>query len=97
MVKIYDQTLDVHAMITHRLHYGFFPLINLNMFLSLLPTKSKTILSHPCCILVMFLMAHVVRLEPNGCHALLSHDDVIKYFKSQGWDAFLKIFEGYNL
>jgi hypothetical protein len=28
---------------------------------------------------------------------LLSHDDAIKYFKIQGWDAFLKIFEGYNL
>jgi hypothetical protein len=42
-------------------------------------------------------MAPVVRLEPNGFQALLSHDDAIEDLKSQGWDVFLKIFEGYNL
>jgi hypothetical protein len=42
-------------------------------------------------------MAPVVRLETNGSQALLSHDDAIEYLKSQGWEAFLKIFEGYNL
>jgi hypothetical protein len=42
-------------------------------------------------------MAPVVRLEPNGCQALLSHDDAIEDLKSHGWDVFLKIFEGYNL
>jgi hypothetical protein len=97
MVKLYDQTLDVHAMITHRLCYGFFPFIHSDLFLSLLPFKPKTVLSHPCYILVTFVMALVVRLEPNGCQALLSHDDAIEDLKSQGWDAFLKIFEGYNL
>jgi hypothetical protein len=39
----------------------------------------------------------VVRLEPNGCQALLYHDDAIEDLKGQGWDAFIKRFEGYNL
>jgi hypothetical protein len=42
-------------------------------------------------------MAPVVRLEPNGSQELLSHDDAIEDLKSQGWEAFLKIFEGHNL
>jgi hypothetical protein len=42
-------------------------------------------------------MAPVVRLEPNGSQALLSHDDAVEDLKSQGWDAFLKRFEGHNL
>jgi hypothetical protein len=42
-------------------------------------------------------MAPVILLEPNGCQALLSHDDAIEDLKSQGWDVFLKKFEGYNL
>jgi hypothetical protein len=42
-------------------------------------------------------MAPVIRLEPNGCQALLSHDDAIEDLKSHGWDIFLKKFEGYNL
>jgi hypothetical protein len=42
-------------------------------------------------------MAPVVRLEPNGCQALLCHDDAIEDLRGQGWDAFIKRFEGYNL
>ena len=47
--------------------------------------------------MVTFFMAHVVRLEPNGCQDLLSHDDAIEDLKIHGWDVFLKKFEGYNL
>jgi hypothetical protein len=46
--------------------------------------------------MVIFVMAHVIRLERNGCQDLLSHDDAIEYLKSHDWDVFLKIFEGYN-
>jgi hypothetical protein len=53
-------------MITHRLCYGLFPTIHLDLFLSLLLFKPKTILSYPCYILVAFVMAPVIRLEPNG-------------------------------
>jgi hypothetical protein len=42
-------------------------------------------------------MAPVVRIEPNGCQALLSHDDTIDDLKDHVWDVFLKKFEGYNL
>jgi hypothetical protein len=42
-------------------------------------------------------MAPVVRIEPNGYQALLSHDDAIDDLKAHGWDVFLKKFEGYNL
>jgi hypothetical protein len=42
-------------------------------------------------------MALVVRIEPNGPQALLSHDDVVEDLKSQGWDTFIKRFDGYNL
>jgi hypothetical protein len=84
-------------MITHRLCYGCFSTIHSDLFLLLLPFKPKTILSYPCYILVTFVMALVIFLEPNGCQELLSHDDVIEDLKIQGWDVFLKIFEGYNL
>jgi hypothetical protein len=97
MVKLHDQTLYVHAMITQGLRYGCFPFIHFDLFLSLLPSKPRTILSHPCYILVAFVMANVVRLEPNVSQAFLSHDNAIEDLKSQGWEAFLKIFEGHNL
>jgi hypothetical protein len=42
-------------------------------------------------------MALVVRIEPNGFQALLSHDDSINDLKAHGWDIFLKKFNGYNL
>jgi len=97
MVKLYDQTLDVHAIITHSLCYGLFLFIHSDLLLSLLPSKLRTVLSHPCYILVTFVMAPVGCLDPNGCQELLSHDDAIEDLKSQGWDAFLKRFEGHNL
>jgi hypothetical protein len=84
MLKIYDQTLDVHAMITPRLHYGFFPFIHSDLFLSLFLSKPKTVPIHPYYILAAFVMAPVVHLEPNGYQALLSHDDAIKHLRSQG-------------
>jgi hypothetical protein len=42
-------------------------------------------------------MALVVRIEPNGTQALLSHDNAVEDLKGHGWDAFIKRFEGYNL
>jgi hypothetical protein len=42
-------------------------------------------------------MAPVVHLELNGSQELLSHDDAIEDLKSQGWEAFLKIFKDHNL
>jgi hypothetical protein len=74
-----------------------FPTIHSDLFLSLLLLKPKTILSYPCYILVAFVMAPVIRLEPNGWQTLLSHDDAIEDLKIQGWDDFLKRLEGYNL
>jgi hypothetical protein len=42
-------------------------------------------------------MASVVRIESNGSQALLSLDDVVEDLKGQGWETFIKRFEGYNL
>ena len=97
MVKPSTLILTVCAMITHRLGYGHFSTIHPYFFLSLLPFKPKIVLSYSCYILVAFVMALVIHLELNGCQTLLSHDDAIEDLKSQGWDVFLKIFEGYNL
>ena len=43
------------------------------------------------------VMAPAIRIESNGCQALLSHDNAIDDLKDHGWDVFLKKFEGYNL
>jgi hypothetical protein len=77
-------TPTTYAMITHKLCYGRFFTIHSDFFLLLLPFKPKTILSYPCYILVAFVMALVIRLEPNGFQALLSHDDAIEDLKIQG-------------
>jgi hypothetical protein len=42
-------------------------------------------------------MAPVVRIEPNGSQALLTHDDAISDIQAHGWDIFIRKFEGYNL
>jgi hypothetical protein len=42
-------------------------------------------------------MAPVVRIEPNGLQALLSHDDVVGDIVAHGWEIFIRRFEGYNL
>jgi hypothetical protein len=42
-------------------------------------------------------MAPVVRIEPNGSKSLLSHDDAIDHIVAQGWDFFIRRFEGFNL
>jgi len=89
--------LILEQFVTCEGRYGFSPFIHSDLFLPFLPFKPKNVLSHPCYILVTFVMAPVVRLEPNGCQALLSHDDAIEDLKIQGWDAFLKRYEGCNL
>jgi hypothetical protein len=81
MVNLYDQTLDVHAIITHSLCYGLFLFIHLDLFLSPLISKPKIVLSHPCYILVTFVLDPVVHLEPNGCQPLVSHNDAVEYLK----------------
>jgi hypothetical protein len=42
-------------------------------------------------------MAPVVRFEPNSSQTLLLYDDVSEDLKSQGWEMFIKKFQGYNL
>jgi hypothetical protein len=39
----------------------------------------------------------MVRIEPNGSQALLTHEDSIGAIVAHGWDIFIKWFEGYNL
>ena len=48
-------------------------------------------------ILFTVEMALVVRINPKGCQALLSHNDTIDDLKAHVWDVFLMKFEGYNL
>jgi hypothetical protein len=42
-------------------------------------------------------MAPVVRIDPNGLQALLSHDDAMDDIVAYGWDGFIRRFEGFNL
>jgi hypothetical protein len=84
-------------MITHGFCDGRFPIIHSILLISPLLFKPKTILSYPYYILVAFVMAPIIHLESNGFQELLCHDDVIEDLKIQGWDVFLKTFEGYNL
>jgi hypothetical protein len=42
-------------------------------------------------------MALMVRIKPNGCQAILSHDDAINDLQAHDWDIFIQKFEGYNL
>jgi hypothetical protein len=74
-----------------------FHFIHSDLFLLLLPSKPRATLSHPRYSPVIFLMAPVVQIEPNGSQALLSHDDAVEDLKGQGWETFIKRFEGYNL
>jgi len=39
----------------------------------------------------------VVRIEPNGSQALLTHNDAISDIQAHGWDISIRNFEGYNL
>jgi hypothetical protein len=71
--------------------------VRLDLSLLLVHWKPKPIPCDICCILVTVVMAPMVRIEPNRCQALLSHDDTIDDLKAHGWDVFLKKFEGYNL
>jgi hypothetical protein len=42
-------------------------------------------------------MALVVRVELNGSHAFLSHDDAMDDIAVFGWVKFIHSFEGFNL
>jgi hypothetical protein len=42
-------------------------------------------------------MAPVVRVEPNGCQALLTFSSACKDLKQHGWLAFIKKFDGFDL
>jgi hypothetical protein len=39
----------------------------------------------------------MVRMEPNGSHDLLSHDNNVDDLMAFGWVGFIKLFEGFNL
>jgi hypothetical protein len=90
-------TPTIRVMKTHKLCYFYVSTLHSELFLFLTQFEPKTIQSNLCRIRVTFVMALVVRLDMNGCQALLSHDDAIEDLKSHGWDVFLKKFEGYNL
>jgi hypothetical protein len=46
---------------------------------------------------VLFSMAPVVRIEPNGSQALLLFDNARKDLQDNGWLTFVQRFEGFNL
>ena len=69
----------------------------LDMSLLLIHWEPKPSPGDLCCILIIVVMAPIIRIEPNECQDLLSHDDTIENLKAHGWDVFLKKFEGYNL
>ena len=41
-------------------------------------------------------MAPVVRVEPNGCQALLMFDGTYSNLEKYGWLQFIRKFDGYN-
>jgi hypothetical protein len=49
------------------------------------------------CVYLIVTMAPMVRIEPNGSQALLTHDDAINDLQAHGWDIFIRKFKGYNL
>ena len=72
-------------------------LVCTNLSLLLVYWKPK---SPPCdifCVIFTMAMAPMVQIEPNGCQALLAHNDAIDDLKAHGWDAFLMKFYGYTL
>jgi hypothetical protein len=95
--KIHNRYLHVYAMIMRVFYLFCFHGIFSNLSLLLLTSKPTTSLGRPCHSLVILSMAPVVRIEPNGSQAFLSHDDAVKDLKGQGWDIFIKKFKGYNL
>ena len=42
-------------------------------------------------------MAPVVRVEPNGCQALLTFSDACSDLEQYGWLTFIKNFDGFEL
>jgi hypothetical protein len=95
--KPHNQDLHMYALIAQVLYLFCFHGIHSD--LSLLPFSSKPIvtLNRPCYSLFELIMVIVVRVETNGSQALLLHDDVSEDLKNQGWDMFIKKFQGYNL
>jgi hypothetical protein len=54
-------------------------------------------LRYSCWFFMIKPMAPMVRMEPNGSQALLSHDDAVDDLVAYGWVRFIKLFEGFNL
>jgi hypothetical protein len=59
--------------------------------------ERTTYLSLPLLFLCDSTHGAMVRIEPNGSQALLSHDDALGDLVAHGWDSFIRRFEGYNL
>jgi hypothetical protein len=84
-------------MAVSKLHSFRAILVCTDLSLLLVYWKPKPTSCDIYCVYLTVAMAPVVRIEPNGCQALLSHDDAIDDLKAHGWDIFLRKFEGYNL
>jgi hypothetical protein len=72
-------------------------LVFTDLSLLLVYWKSKPPSHDIYCVYLTVTMAPMVRIEPNGCQALLAHDDAIDDLQAHGWDIFIQKFEGYNL
>jgi hypothetical protein len=84
-------------MINPKLCYFHAITFRSNMSLLLIRWEPKPSPGDLFCILIIVVMAPIVRIEPNRCQALLSHDDAIDDLEAHVWDVFLEMFEGYNL
>jgi hypothetical protein len=74
-----------------------FPPDYADLFLLFVCGREKPTSHCPSCSYVIVSMAPMVRIEPNGSQALLSHDDALNNLVEYGWDSFIRRFEGYNL
>jgi hypothetical protein len=84
-------------MAVSKLHSFRAILVCTDLSLLLIYWKPKSPSCDIFCVYFIVAMAPVVRIEPNGIQALLSHDDAIDDLKAHGWDIFLRKFDGYNL
>ena len=93
----YDSKLKLPNMITSQ--FRRYQVVSVFTDLSLLFVywKTKPPSRGIYCVYLIATMAPVVRIEPNGCQALLTHDDAINDLHAHGWDIFIRKFEGYNL
>jgi hypothetical protein len=93
----YLSKLNLSSMTVSKLHRYRAILVFTDLSLLLVYWKLKPPSRDIYCVYFTVTMAPVVRIEPNGCQALLAHDDAIDDLKAHGWDIFLRKFEGYNL